>query len=117
MVVYLGGGHYCPKVGDIARLGPHVAVGHVLATYALAGYFDEGDESDGANEGGSSKVPGGWQQVIVEAIDSTCIAFPTKELVVVLEKKAFKSAPRAAIIAFLEERSVKWSYKYQKGEF
>jgi D-aminoacyl-tRNA deacylase len=30
-VVLIGGGHYCPKMGDVARMGEQVAVGHILA--------------------------------------------------------------------------------------
>jgi len=39
VVVGLGGGHYVPKMNDLARLGSGLFIGHTLASYTLERYF------------------------------------------------------------------------------
>jgi len=104
-VMVIGGGHYCPKTGDIARaMGDEIVLGHTLASYTLHPYFDGSIEQENA-------VDGGWQAVVKEAVSATKIAFPSIPLVVLVDKKAFKSEPRNALVNFLESEGVQWTYK------
>jgi len=51
-----------------AKLGPGIQIGHCLTTYAL--------EANLKGEVLDQLVPGGWQQIISEAVHSTRISFP-----------------------------------------
>ncbi len=123
-VVLIGGGHYCPKMGDVARLGKNVCVGHILASYTLNSYFEEEDvkggntnlsHTDETKE--KAQVEGGWKHVINEAIDGTMKAFPTCRLVVLVDKKAFKSTPRNAIIDHLDSIGVNHTFKFKLSDY
>jgi D-aminoacyl-tRNA deacylase len=91
VLVCLGGGHYAPKHGDLVRAlgGRGVLLGHVVASYALD---MAGDSSE-------------WQACVREAVQATRQAFsaPAPEIVVHVDKKAFKGAERQALAAFVRE--------------
>ena len=55
----IGGGHYVPKLNDIARFGEGMYTGHALASYTLQGYFDGTVDAP---------VADGWQAVVTEAV-------------------------------------------------
>lgn len=99
--VCIGGGHYAPKPGDLARRGGSY-VGHMLASYVLD--FGEG-------EGGL------WREAVTEAVRSTRAAFPGAGGGVVggvgalVDKKAFKSRDRAALLEHLETLGVEHRFK------
>jgi D-aminoacyl-tRNA deacylase len=110
VAVLVGGGHYCPKMNDIARLGPLVATGHTLASYTLTDYF-----ADGAPH--TDAVEGGWQHVLLEAVSSTKAAFgPEKEIVCIIDKKAFKADARNEMTSLLDQAGLKWYFKFPKKE-
>eukprot|EP01041_Mallomonas_annulata_P004157 gene4157-8263_t len=134
VVVGIGGGHYVPKLNDLSRLGEGVYIGHALATYTLDKYFPKNNGNDNDNdiieskmssekstndvevegeeeEDASDVVPGGWQQIIREAIRSTRVSFPDQNMICLVDKKAFNSAGRTAITSFLNEQSIRWTYK------
>lgn len=107
-IVLIGGGHYCPVMGDMARIGDAVVVGHVLAQYTLKDQLEKNITPDNA-------VTGGWRQVILEAIAATKKTFPTQKLLCVVDKK-WKSALRAEITSFLDEQGVAWTHKPTKSD-
>lgn len=87
VVVGLGGGHYQPKVGDFVAANDDVFLGHMLASYSFVD-----DEAS-------------WQTSVAAAIDATRTSFPgVRDVAVRVEKKAFKGAHRARLLAFLEAR-------------
>ena len=107
-VVLIGGGHYCPRMGDMAKIGDEVVVGHVLAQYTLKDQLEENITPDNA-------VMGGWRQVILEAIAATKKTFPTQRLICVVDKK-WKSTMRAQITGFLDEQGIAWTHKLTKSD-
>ncbi|CAM9625098.1 unnamed protein product [Choristocarpus tenellus] len=87
--VGLGGGHYAPRHGDVARQEGRY-MGHMLASYALN--FGPG---------------GGWKEAVVEAIGATRLAYPGVGCVAAhVDKKSFKSADRSQLVSYLEELGV-----------
>jgi D-tyrosyl-tRNA(Tyr) deacylase len=66
VVLAIGGGHYVPKLNDLARLGDGLYIGHALTTYALK------DHLDPTNEG---YIADKYKEVIREAIQSTRITY------------------------------------------
>lgn len=99
--VCLGGGHYAPKPGDLARRSGSY-VGHMLASYVLD--FGEG--------GG-----GLWREAVTEAVRSTRAAFPgagggvAGGVGALVDKKAFRSRDRAALLQHLETLGVEYRFK------
>ncbi|EKX42927.1 hypothetical protein GUITHDRAFT_110976 [Guillardia theta CCMP2712] len=79
VVVGLGGGHYAPRHGDVARKDG-VFLGHILPSYTLDFSSSE------------------WKSTVLEAIDSSASAFERAgravDVVCHLDKKAFRSADR-----------------------
>eukprot|EP00596_Hydrurales_sp_CCMP1899_P008672 CAMPEP_0119039910 /NCGR_PEP_ID=MMETSP1177-20130426/9663_1 /TAXON_ID=2985 /ORGANISM="Ochromonas sp, Strain CCMP1899" /LENGTH=352 /DNA_ID=CAMNT_0007004401 /DNA_START=55 /DNA_END=1116 /DNA_ORIENTATION=+ len=102
VMVSIGGGHYVPKMNDVARYGAGMYTGHSLATYALQRHLD-GTHRD--------PIEGGWQHIIKEAIESTKQAHLNAQLIVLLDKKAFISEHKKSIISYLEENDIKWTHK------
>jgi D-tyrosyl-tRNA(Tyr) deacylase len=76
-------------------------VGHALATYTLESYFNLSEEHP---------VEGGWQNIIIEAIESTKLSHSKAELVCLVDKKAFKAPARTAISDLLDSLNIKWGY-------
>lgn len=73
VIVGVGGGHYCPKVGDVARkAGVHL--GHVLASYAVQ-FTDvtlaEGENMPSAQTARRALEDGGGAHAVSEAIEQT----------------------------------------------
>lgn len=66
VVLMIGGGHYVPKLNDMARSRENIYIGHALTTYALKDALDPRGENFSA---GKSKA------IIMEAIESTRITF------------------------------------------
>eukprot|EP00752_Nemacystus_decipiens_P001496 g1470.t1 len=95
--VCIGGGHYAPKPGDLARRGGYV--GHMLASYVL----DFGED--------------GWRSAVSEAVRSTRAAFPGAGgglkggVGALVDKKAFRSRDRAALLEHLEALGVEHRFK------
>ena len=101
VVCSLGGGHYTPKSNDLLRHRADVRMGHILANYCFGG------------------PPEDWQRGVEEAVRSTQAAYGGGEegdvsVVVYVDKKAFKSAQRAELVAFLESKG--WSYGFKEAE-
>ena len=93
VLITLGGGHYAPRANVLAAY-EGVWLGHMLATYALP--FEKNDG-----------IPGGtWAQSIDAAINSTRQSFPGGQIVVYMEKKAFKGWQRQAIRDYLERNNL-----------
>lgn len=99
--VGLGGGHYAPKFGDLARRDDGGRyLGHMLASYALD--FGEG---------------GRWQDAVTEAVRSTRAAFPgagggvAGGVGALVDKKAFRSLERAALLEHLGTLGVEHRFK------
>lgn len=115
-VVILGGGHYCPKMNDVARMGSKVYVGHALASYALNGLLAvdmHGDNSDGGKaegEEGDAATHPTWQSAVRSAITTTRLALPFTRTVVLIDKKAFKSAEKAKLIGLVERMGLDWTH-------
>eukprot|EP00287_Rhodomonas_sp_CCMP768_P015934 CAMPEP_0196759894 /NCGR_PEP_ID=MMETSP1091-20130531/104935_1 /TAXON_ID=302021 /ORGANISM="Rhodomonas sp., Strain CCMP768" /LENGTH=344 /DNA_ID=CAMNT_0042108755 /DNA_START=236 /DNA_END=1270 /DNA_ORIENTATION=- len=106
VLLCLGGGHYAPKHGDLARKEGNY-LGHILASYAMD--FKSGDEA-------------AWQAPVAEALRATKQAFcltqggggdaSDEEVFCFADKKAFKSAERKALQAFVEnDLGAKWAVK------
>lgn len=100
--VGLGGGHYAPRFGDLARLEGRY-VGHMLASYALN--FGEG---------------GQWREAVTEAVRSTRAAYPGAGggveggVAALVDKKAFRSADRAELLEHLADLGVE--HKFRSSE-
>ena len=96
--VCIGGGHYAPKPGDLARRDGSY-VGHMLASYVL----DFGED--------------GWRSAVSEAVRSTRAAFPgagggfNGGVGALVDKKAFRSRDRAALLEHLETLGVEHRFK------
>lgn len=96
--VCLGGGHYAPKPGDLARRSGSY-VGHMLASYVL----DFGED--------------GWRSAVSEAVRSTRVAFPGAGggfkggVGALVDKKAFRSRDRAALLEHLDTLGVEHRFK------
>ncbi|CAM9351897.1 unnamed protein product [Discosporangium mesarthrocarpum] len=94
VIVGIGGGHYAPKLGDIAsRKGRYV--GHMVPSYAL------------------DFAPGGrWRDAVSAVVESTRVAYPGAGAVVAhVDKKSFKSVERAAVLEHLAEIGVEAQLK------
>lgn len=97
--VGLGGGHYAPRCGDLARLEGRY-LGHMLASYAL----DFGEE-------------GRWREAVTEAVRSTRAAFVGAGggveggVAALVDKKSFKSAERAMLLEHLTDIGVHFRFK------
>jgi D-aminoacyl-tRNA deacylase len=101
VVITIGGGHYVPRMNDVARYGDNVYTAHALATYTLESHFAEPE---------IEKVPGGWRAVISEIVDSTRRTYPTESMICVLDKKSFKAQHKNSIIEHLESTGVPWTH-------
>lgn len=92
--VGLGGGHYAPRHGDVAKRSGRY-IGHMLASYAL-----------------DFREEGRWREAVKEAVQSTRAAFPgagggvAGGVAALIDKKAFRSADRTALLEFLGELGV-----------
>ena len=114
VVALLGGGHYIPKMNDCARFGEGVYVGHSIASYGLqnllleaSAFEKEGQQQQqGADEEGAIT----WRSVVMEAITSTKTAHPSRQLVVLIDKKAFKADGRALITDLLDDLSIPYCW-------
>lgn len=102
VVVMIGGGHYVPKMNDLARLGEGLFIGHALTSYALLPQLDSAHEA---------YIPGKWQLIIREAVDATRQTFGRMQIICLVDKKAFGAEARRQIEAFLDEEAIAWSYK------
>lgn len=101
-VLVLGGGHYMPAAGDVAK-GTHdgrLFIGHMLASYALS-----------FSEEGSS-----WRGAVDSAVRATHAAFPgVGALSALVPKKAFGASDRTALADCLTlEHGIRVSFT--KGE-
>ncbi|CAN0015525.1 unnamed protein product [Ectocarpus fasciculatus] len=100
--VCIGGGHYAPKPGDLARRSGSY-VGHMLASYAL----------DFGREGGE----GTWREAVTEAVRSTRAAFPgagggvAGGVGALVDKKAFRARERTALLEHLGTLGVEHRFK------
>ena len=105
VIMTIGGGHYIPKLNDVARLGEEFYVGHALSSYMFAHYADNPDASP--------LLEGGWKAIVDEGIDSTmkgAMVSPDTELMVLVDKKAFKAPLKNAITKHLTDRGVNWTF-------
>uniref|UniRef100_A0A7S3JYW6 D-aminoacyl-tRNA deacylase n=1 Tax=Aureoumbra lagunensis TaxID=44058 RepID=A0A7S3JYW6_9STRA len=94
IIVVLGGGHYMPKIGDLCAADDSVFLGHMLASYNFKNI-----ESTSAD----NYEPPAWHQTIRAAIDATRQSYPGVDVVIRLEKKAFRSAARTEIFNFVSQ--------------
>jgi D-aminoacyl-tRNA deacylase len=112
VMLNVGGGHYVPKMNDIARYGDGLFLGHGLATYALQDFFAQASqESDGEHASSDGSFKQTWQGVLREAVETTLVTYPNSLVVVYIDKKAFNSEPRNKITSYLDELDVKWTFK------
>ena len=121
VVIGLGGGHYTPKMGDVAGAG--AAVGHILSSYAIAFAPPADGGPVGAEEGLACLMAGGGGGAILEAVESTRRSFggalldgdgaePAPALLVQVDKKGFgKKWQRDAVLALLEREGLSWRLK------
>lgn len=113
-VVVLGGGHYCPKMNDVARIGSNVYVGHALANYALSGLLAADVEDDENAKDGQGMERGAvnptWQSAVRSAIETTRSALPFTTTVVLIDKKAFKSEQKRKLIRLVEQMGLEWTH-------
>lgn len=97
--VGLGGGHYAPKHGDLAKLDGRY-MGHMVASYAL----DFGQN-------------GRWREAVTEAIRSTREAFPgagggvAGGVAALVDKKSFRSRDRASLLEHLASLGVEHRFR------
>lgn len=101
VLVGVGGGHYCAKIGDAARK-PGVALGHMLATYSVR--FDEVDgAASDARKADASLESGGGANAIRQAVVQSASAFEGAAVRVQVDKKAFKAWQRDAVLRLCDE--------------
>ena len=95
----MGGGHYTPKMNDLLRHRDDVLLGHVLASSCFNGPAED------------------WQRGVEEAIRASRAAYGEEEergnvkVCVYIDKKAFKSAPRQALVKYLEAQGISYGFK------
>ena len=107
VVALLGGGHYIPKMNDCARLGENVYVGHSIASYALQALLLQEEGHD------DSAAAITWKSVVLECIESTLSAHrvhSARQLVVLIDKKAFKAAGRARLMGLLDGMGIPYAW-------
>ena len=89
----------------VGYLGEEFYVGHALSSYMFAHYADNPDASP--------LLEGGWKAIVDEGIDSTmkgAMVSPDTELMVLVDKKAFKAPLKNAITKHLTDRGVNWTF-------
>ena len=104
-IMTIGGGHYVPKLNDIARFGEEFYIGHALSSYMFAHYADDPDTTP--------LLEGGWKAIVDEGISSTmrgAMVSPDTELIVLVDKKAFKAPLKNAITEHLTNRGTNWTF-------
>lgn len=104
-IVLIGGGHYIPKMTDMLRLGSNIFVGHALATYTLEPHWPSADTTP------TEDLPLRCKQIIEEAVQSTRIAFPSHQVVSMVDKRAFLERQRNWIGETLDALAVPWTFK------
>ena len=131
-VIVIGGSHYMPKGNDSARLGPHVRIGHMLATYALQALSEsaspsdevhEEDEEDGVNQAShvifltpeqeqfQPTIRSAMQEVLASTqISLTSSPASAPMLYALVDKKCGGAEIKAAVVAVLEEAGVQWGH-------
>ncbi len=107
VMVAIGGGHYVPKANDLARKG--IQIGHMLASYAIQPLLE------GKSPVPDCPVPEGevtptWQSTIMEAVNSTQIAYPNAKIIVWFNKTCCKAEPRQGVIDLLESHGIAWTH-------
>ena len=119
VVVGVGGGHYAPKLGDVASK-QGAAVGHILASYAVgfAPLPEPGADGDGDGDGpvaSAARVSleaGGGAAAILEAVRATRLSYHADvPLSVQVDKRAFEPWKRDAVLALLEEGGLPYRVK------
>ncbi|KAG8467586.1 hypothetical protein KFE25_006638 [Diacronema lutheri] len=107
VVLVLGGGHYMPAAGDVAKAGTdgRLFIGHMLASYALdftPRTTPELRADAAAIDVGMHAAPPSWQAAVDSAVHATRAAFPgAGELCALVPKKAFSAPDRAQLADYL----------------
>ena len=107
VVALLGGGHYIPKMNDCARFGDDIYVGHSIASYGLQSLL----LAASTFEKEAKECPAiTWKSVVMECINSTKLAHPSRQLVVLIDKKAFKADGRALLTGLLDDLGIPYCW-------
>lgn len=108
VVAMMGGGHYVPKMNDCARFGDGMYIGHSIASYGLQNLLLQASsfEKEGADVEGAVT----WKSVAMECITSTKLAHPSRELVVLIDKKAFKSEGRGLLTGLCDDLGIPYAF-------
>mmetsp|Transcript_14474 Transcript_14474/g.31043 ORF Transcript_14474/g.31043 Transcript_14474/m.31043 type:complete len:361 (+) Transcript_14474:129-1211(+) len=103
VAVGVGGGHYCPRLGDLCRK-PGFSLGHVLANYGVR--FADCTDSTDPEAAQKSLDDGGGAHAILEAVKQTQAAFPHATPVAYVDKKSFKGWQRKAVLDLLTRHGI-----------
>ena len=83
-------------------------VGHSIASYGLQNLLLEASSSGKEQGDASGEVT--WRSVVLECIASTRLAHPSRDLVVLIDKKAFKSEGRGLLTGLCDELGVPYAW-------
>jgi hypothetical protein len=113
VVAMLGGGHYIPKMNDCARFGEDLYVGHSIASYGLQSLLLQASALEKEGGGGAERGDGEsvtWKSVVLECIGSTKLAHPNRQLVVLIDKKAFKADGRSLLTGLMDDLGIPYAW-------
>ena len=108
VVALLGGGHYIPKMNDCARFGDNIYVGHSIASYGLQSLLLAASTFEKETQGEQAAIT--WKSVVMECINSTKVAHPSRQLVVLIDKKAFKADGRSLLTGLLDNLHIPYCW-------
>ena len=83
----------CLASTDLLRHRSDVALGHCLASYSLD--FNSGR----------------WRGAVDEAVEATQRAYPGRPIFCYLDKKSFKGSERQALMAYLDGKGLRHTFK------
>eukprot|EP01040_Poterioochromonas_malhamensis_P008788 gene8788-9522_t len=108
----IGGGHYVPRMNDMARFGDEYHVGHALASYCLdKTQFQPSSHPQYHPNSTLPEFDYPYQRILHEAIQSMRIAYPDCRIGCLIDKKSFKGEEKDKIIAILDAEKIFYSMK------
>ena len=108
VVALLGGGHYIPKMNDCARFGENIYVGHSIASYGLQSLLLAASTFEKEEAEVDTAIT--WKSVVMECINSTRLAHPSRQLVVLIDKKAFKADGRSLLTGLMDDLDIPYCW-------
>ena len=91
----------------VLGFGDDIYVGHSIASYGLQSLL----LAASTFEKEAKECPAiTWKSVVMECINSTKLAHPSRQLVVLIDKKAFKADGRALLTGLLDDLGIPYCW-------